>query len=503
MSINNDDQIPVVTRTQVYLTDPEFFCSKSWTLSFNMNTKSWISFHSYIPNWYMGENNFFYSGINGCCDDFDSSFAAFVGNTNKPTTSTTTTNPGRPTGTTTTKYVPTCILEGSATELFCELVGEVQITVPATTTTTICSRPSGLIGFQLVTGYDDGINPPVVSTGNLFDACTAMEVYYITTPTIIFGYTYSLQVGQFVYDDDGTLCTYIPTGYYFTEESALENYAYYIQDGRITNIEYCNCGTTSTTTTSVPNIPECCGMLFASGDNIYYTLPNTVTLGQLSIPGYVTSLGVAMTANKFWSIDTTIEEWDIVLSPFSATYNRSIAFPAGFTTSAGITGKDDLTLIAIDDTPSPQEIVELDVTALTAVSTSIITLQTNRVGVGNALYTTSGKLVIINYDSVSSDYYLTQYDYGTAVIELDLNIGTIAPTSIFQCNCYIYISEANGDTYLVTSSAIYFALTLDVSIDAVAQLSSCVVSSLTNNPNLTTTTTTSTSSTTTTTTTIP
>jgi hypothetical protein len=102
---------------------------------------------------------------------------------------------------------------------------------------------------------------------------------------------------------------------------------------------------------------------------------------------------------------------------------------------------------------------------------------------------------------------LTQYDYGTAVIELDLNIGTIAPTSIFQCNCYIYISEANGDTYLVTSSAIYFTLTLDVSIDAVAQLSSCVVSSLTNNPNLTTTTSTSSTSTststTTTTTTIP
>jgi hypothetical protein len=33
-----------------------------------MNTKSWVSFHSYIPNYYIGENNFFYSGLNQGCD---------------------------------------------------------------------------------------------------------------------------------------------------------------------------------------------------------------------------------------------------------------------------------------------------------------------------------------------------------------------------------------------------------------------------------------------------
>lgn len=55
-------------RTKIELTDVEYFCNKSWTLSFNMNTKSWVSFHSYIPNWYIAENNFFYSGLNGGCD---------------------------------------------------------------------------------------------------------------------------------------------------------------------------------------------------------------------------------------------------------------------------------------------------------------------------------------------------------------------------------------------------------------------------------------------------
>jgi len=55
-------------RVVVEVTDVEYFCNKSWTLSFNMNTKSWVSFHSYIPNWYIAENNFFYSGLNGGCD---------------------------------------------------------------------------------------------------------------------------------------------------------------------------------------------------------------------------------------------------------------------------------------------------------------------------------------------------------------------------------------------------------------------------------------------------
>jgi uncharacterized delta-60 repeat protein len=58
----------VTFKDVVSLSDTNYFCNKSWTLSFNMNTKSWVSFHSYIPNFYIAENNFFYSGINGGCD---------------------------------------------------------------------------------------------------------------------------------------------------------------------------------------------------------------------------------------------------------------------------------------------------------------------------------------------------------------------------------------------------------------------------------------------------
>jgi len=87
----------LVIREVVYLDDPNYFCNKSWTLSFNVNTKSWVSFHSYIPNWYIGENNFFYSGLNTGCD----LHAIAVQEVPATTTSTTT-------------YIPNCDLAGEA-----------------------------------------------------------------------------------------------------------------------------------------------------------------------------------------------------------------------------------------------------------------------------------------------------------------------------------------------------------------------------------------------------
>lgn len=94
--------------TEVYLTDLEYFCNKSWSLSFNFNTKSWISFHSYLPNWYVAENNFFYSGLNDCCSDIDA-LVAEVG-PEPPTTTTTTT-------------VRDCSLAGTTTPYYCDLAG--------------------------------------------------------------------------------------------------------------------------------------------------------------------------------------------------------------------------------------------------------------------------------------------------------------------------------------------------------------------------------------------
>ena len=126
------------------LTDVKYFCNKSWTLSFNVNTKSWVSFHSYIPNWYIAENNFFYSGLNEGCD----LTAIAVQEIPTPTTTTTTTTLlycsldgtavyGGTTTTTTTAYIADCTLTAGSIirVLDCTLIpGSVEI--PTTTTST-------------------------------------------------------------------------------------------------------------------------------------------------------------------------------------------------------------------------------------------------------------------------------------------------------------------------------------------------------------------------------
>ena len=105
----------------VEVTDVNYFCNKSWTVSFNFNTKSWVSFHTYIPNFYIGENNFFYSGLNEGCD------ISAVAVTEIPSSTTTTT----------TTVIYYCNLSGTAvvTESPCTLEGTAACTDCTTTTT--------------------------------------------------------------------------------------------------------------------------------------------------------------------------------------------------------------------------------------------------------------------------------------------------------------------------------------------------------------------------------
>lgn len=110
---------PIVIRKRIYATDTEYFCNKSWTLSYNMDTQSWISFHSYIPNWYIGETNFFYSGLNEGCD------LEIIAVQEVPSTTTTSTTLQQfdcvmdgtieiPTTTSTSTTINPCYLEGTA-----------------------------------------------------------------------------------------------------------------------------------------------------------------------------------------------------------------------------------------------------------------------------------------------------------------------------------------------------------------------------------------------------
>jgi len=124
----------------VEVTDVNYFCNKSWTVSFNFNTKSWVSFHTYIPNFYIGENNFFYSGLNEGCD------ISAVAVTEIPSSTTTTT----------TTVIYYCNLSGTAvvTESPCTLEGTAACTDCTTTTTTTTIAPIECYSYEVCA--DDG-----------------------------------------------------------------------------------------------------------------------------------------------------------------------------------------------------------------------------------------------------------------------------------------------------------------------------------------------------------
>ena len=250
----------------VYLKDEKYFCNKSWTMSFNFNIGAWVSFHSYLPNFYIEDNTFFYSGKNGCCE-FDGdvpNFEVIVGEVGPPviitTTSTTTSDPLFTTTTTTTQLVDCELSGGLFIPTNCELEGTAIITVPPTTTTTLCTRPGGLITNNFLEGYQESPNPAVVSTGSSDDACDAASLIFFQIPpssalpifrTVMYNGTDGLNIGTIVYDDNSNDCTLVPDGWYSTQSSYIgSDYVFRVVGGVISEIRICS--ETTTTTTTLP-----------------------------------------------------------------------------------------------------------------------------------------------------------------------------------------------------------------------------------------------------------
>jgi hypothetical protein len=248
-----------VIRRVIDLSDAEYFCNKSWTISFNVNTKSWISFHSYLPNWYIAENNFYYSGLNGCCDIFD--FVAFNTIPVGPTTTTTTT-PYITTSTTTTIGTG-CNFTGVITRTYCDLSGEAVIIVPP-----VCKRPSNLTTFEFIKGYTNILDSVYTdSTVSSIAACEA-EVKYNAIPdgdeSPIHEFASTLcsaidiNFGRTIYKGNtGTDCTVIDDGWYFTDELSEDNMVIQVANGKIVEMLYCIEPTSTTTTSSTTNALVC------------------------------------------------------------------------------------------------------------------------------------------------------------------------------------------------------------------------------------------------------
>jgi hypothetical protein len=280
---------PIITRTVVDLTDVNYFCNKSWSLSFNFNTMSWVSFHSYIPNFYIAENNFFYSGLNDSCD-VEALAAEIV-----PTTTTTSTTTIAPPTTTTTTTVepPDCALAGTIELLDCELAGTAELisapecelagnaeAIYPTTTTTTTVAP---LDCELA-GTAEAIAPEPTTTTTTTETPPPPEAFFLafsiasgedacsdfSGPCAECGTYYALsgsfvQNGTALYDDSGLIIP-VTDGYYSDGSSNL------LATGGILGSETSCTPPTTTTTTTVLDCD-----LAGSAEKVYTTTTTTTT----------------------------------------------------------------------------------------------------------------------------------------------------------------------------------------------------------------------------------
>lgn len=224
----------------VQLTDPTYFCNKSWTMSFNMNTKSWISFHTYLPNYYIGENNFFYSGLNDGCNMTIVAAVPTVTGCLLPSGSAVINNCSGgvgcvlPSGSVTV-VIPTTTTTSTSTSTTTSTSTSTTTTTTTATPTTTTTTTLAFYSFLLNSTAGEPTGP---------DACADYAAFNRATFYASFANGPAIQSGTFLYINS-SLTTPIPNGYY----SDGTTY-WFFQDGS-TGDAGSPCVTTTTTTTTL------------------------------------------------------------------------------------------------------------------------------------------------------------------------------------------------------------------------------------------------------------
>jgi hypothetical protein len=189
-----------------------------------------------------------------------------------------------------------------------------------------------------------------------------------------------------------------------------------------------------------------------------YDLASNITQ-QITTPA-IAAIRIARSSNRLWiengsgAANTIIREYTLVESPYSVTLNRTITASnvgAGNVFS-GFFAISNTQLLAYSDT-FPSNLYSLDITTTTAVRTTVWSTPVTREMIGNVLYTTSGRVIYLNYEVVgaSNQYYITQRVYSTGVVEFDISIGNLGEVyrNLFQVGNGIYTMRSNGSVYRI------------------------------------------------------
>jgi len=208
---------------------------------------------------------------------------------------------------------------------------------------------------------------------------------------------------------------------------------------------------TVTPTPGLPCLAEC-NILFNNSSDIFsydFSL-NTSTYLNPFISGFIPgSSDIAHTSNKiFMYTNNQIYEYDYINCPFSASFNRIINIPVGTQLGNGLTAINNTTLVSTNGFFMGQSCIQIDITNTNAVIAIQFPL-TNRAVQGDLVYTTTAqpKLLALVGD-IAGNTYLSQYDYTTGNLEVDININVISgPFGLFIENGQIYVTSAVGQIW--------------------------------------------------------
>jgi hypothetical protein len=213
--------------------------------------------------------------------------------------------------------------------------------------------------------------------------------------------------------------------------------------------------TPTITPTNGISIPTCSVLInYSSLLYAYYPSTNTNTF----LGNYTNSNDIAHTLTKMWMYNLNIiTEYNITLSPWSATFSRTITLPTSFSIGAGLGAISDTQLITTNTSTSPQQIVRFDITTTVISSTVIGTLKLNRSVSGDLLLTTTNKILITNFDTTDNSVYLSQYSYPGGTFEGEVNITSQTPNpyGLFINNSMIYICDTSGNIFNIGINSPY------------------------------------------------
>jgi hypothetical protein len=187
---------------------------------------------------------------------------------------------------------------------------------------------------------------------------------------------------------------------------------------------------TPTQSSSALVVPECSVLLISTVGKIY-AYNNTTNISTLLPIPTTFSSDIAHTTNKLWLVTASptgpnIVEYNITLSPFTATYNRTLPLPVGYTAGAGLCAINNTTLISSIFPPFSTELIvqiTLNPDNTTTLTTLFPQIPGRRIS-GDIVYTTDNKIILTSYTDAPTSYYISQYTLvnGVWTLEFDLNI---------------------------------------------------------------------------------